>query len=161
MIQVIVDLIIPPILCTKDDICSQEESIYLVFTSCLFIIPAMYSYSKSLISYFVLLALCSIISINYWRKPQYGWRRNIDHIYAKILFFIFLFNGFIHINQPRYKFISCLNLLFLLLCYYLSNTTYDQNNKYNTTCGLYWYNYHMLFHILLTINMLIILYHIH
>jgi hypothetical protein len=127
--------------------CPQNESIWLVYTSLLFIIPAIYSYYKSFFFYSILFILSTIISISYWINPICGWRRNLDHIYAKLFFILFLFHNIFRINI-----LSFILIVGGIYCFYMSNRTY------NTLNTISWHTYHMLFHILITITILLLLY---
>ena len=62
----------------------------LVFSSFLFLIPAIYAYYVNLYFYTILSVLTFCISVNYWRKATIGFRRNLDLIFSKISFSIYV-----------------------------------------------------------------------
>ena len=55
-----------------------EYSKYLLYSSCFIGISAIIAYIMNNLYAFVYLILLLLTSINYWRKPEYGLRRNID-----------------------------------------------------------------------------------
>jgi len=156
--EYIYNLIIPPPPPNCSTIiCLNKENIYLVYTSYLFLIPAIYSFYKSLKIYTIILIFSTIISINYWINPTYGWRRNIDHIYSKIVFIIFFVNSYFYIQGYILNIIIYTCLFICITCFYFSNTVYN-HEQLNTKFGLYWYHYHMLFHVFVTVNLMVIIY---
>lgn len=120
------------------------------FIVIIFIIPAIYAYINKLYFYFILLSLTSIISINYWRKATYSWRRNIDLVFAKISFFIFIYNGILYVKTIYYLVPAYSGLIILLYCYYLSKKQLElkKNN---------WYKYHFIFHFIIMYEQIIII----
>ena len=95
---------------------------YLTLTSCLFFTSAIYSYSCRLYLLALIAALTSAISANFWRNPVPGIRRDIDLIYSKVAFCIFLSNGIYYIRGVPYIFLVCPTLG--VYVFYLSNMTY-------------------------------------
>jgi hypothetical protein len=57
---------------------SYDYSKYLLYSSYLIVISAVIAYIMNKVYAFVYLILLFITSVNYWRKPEYGLRRNID-----------------------------------------------------------------------------------
>ena len=57
----------------------------------------------------VVLGLLTITSFNFWRKPNYSWRRIVDRVYAKIAFTICFVNGI------RYYYLFTANTIFFLI----------------------------------------------
>lgn len=127
-----------------------EQSKWLVLSSYFFIIPAVYAYINKLYYYSILLTCTSLISANYWRKATYSWRRNTDLIFAKISFTVFVTNGIIYVRQIHYIITGYSGLCILLYCYYLSGKLLEVKNNN-------WYKYHMLFHLIMMYEQLIIL----
>lgn len=132
-----------------------EQTKWLVISSLLMILPSIYSFIYGLYFYTVLIILTSLISLFFWIKPTYSWRRNLDLIFGKISFTIFLYNGTCNISiNTSFCIISSYFLLCVLLyCYYLSNKLSYQKNKN-------WIKYHFIFHLLIIYEMFITLYSI-
>jgi hypothetical protein len=113
-----------------------ENSKYLCLSSLLFLLPAIYSYYIEFYYYTIGQCIMCFISINYWRKPQYDYRRYIDMFYATlcIIYAIYLTSYVMH-N------IILLGLwLSVVYNYYLSNKYYYNHNNI-------WLKYHIMFHI--------------
>jgi hypothetical protein len=130
-------------------VASFDETKWIILSSCLFIIPAIYSYYNNLYIYTIILVLTMIISINFWRDATYSWRRISDRIFAKLTFIFFFINGIIYITYLPFIIITCLGLVASFWCYYLSN-------KY---CGKnpFWWKYHITFHsIIVCLQLLVI-----
>ena len=130
-----------------------EQSKYLVFSSLFYFVPSIYSYMYCLYMHSLLLTVCTIISINYWRKATYGLRRNIDLFFAKITVVIFMYNGAIYVRYIPYIMIGYSNFAITLYLYYISGILLQEEK-------LHWYTYHMLFHLLTTCNAIIIIHSI-
>jgi hypothetical protein len=127
-----------------------DDTRWLVMSSCFFIFPSIYSYYKQLYLYSILLYLTSFISANYWRKATYSWRRNIDLIFAKISFTIFVINGIMYVRYIPYIITGYSGLIVLVYCYYCSGTLFKMNNEN-------WWKYHVLFHLIMTFEQMIII----
>lgn len=131
-------------------IAKYEQSKWLVLSSLFFMIPALYAFFMNLYFYFILLSLTTIISCGYWIKATYSWRRNLDLVFAKISFTIFLLSGILYIKNPIYLVLFYSGLANIIHCFYLSNKLFDKKNKN-------WIKYHFLFHIIMTFEAIIIL----
>jgi hypothetical protein len=127
-----------------------EQTKWLVLSSFFFIIPASYAFINKLYSHFLLLLFTSLISANYWRKATYSWRRNMDLIFAKIAFIIYLSNLIYYVRTLYYLLSGYTGILVLLYYYNLSN-------KYHYLKNNNWYKYHFIFHIILTYEQFIII----
>ena len=131
-------------------IAPYENTRWLVLSSLFFTIPSIYAFINSLYNFSILLLFTSLISINYWRKATYSWRRNMDLIFAKLSFIIFLFNGIFYVRSVIYLITGYTGLIFLLYCYYLSAKLLKLKNNN-------WYKYHMVFHLIMTYEQIIII----
>ena len=126
------------------------HSKWLVLSSFFFIIPATYAFINNLYSYSVLLFSTSLISANYWRKATYSWRRDMDLIFAKFSFIVFVSNGIFYVRNLNYIISGYTCLIALLYCYYLSGKLLELK-KDN------WYKYHFMFHFIMTYEQIIII----
>jgi hypothetical protein len=123
---------------------------WLVLSSFFFLIPSIYAYINKLHSYCVLLFFTSLISANYWRKATYSWRRNMDLIFAKISFVVFVSNGILYVRKLHYVVPGYTGLIVLVYCYYLSGKLLEMKNDN-------WYKYHFVFHFIMTYEQIIII----
>lgn len=122
----------------------------LVYSSCLFIIPSIYAYYTDHYFYSVLLFSTSAISVNYWRDATYGWRRNLDLIFAKVSFGVFVSNGIMTVRNIPDMMIGYLLLVLCIYFYYLSSISWKIQN-------VHWYKYHILFHVCIMCEQMIII----
>ena len=121
---------------------------WLVLSSMFFMVPSVYAFSNKLYSLGFLLNCTSLISANYWRKATYSWRRNLDLVFSKIAFVVFVSNGVFYIRTINYIVPSYAGLVALSYCYYLSGKLYPNND---------WYKYHFAFHLILTFEQFIVI----
>lgn len=131
-------------------IAEWNESKWLVVSSFFFTVPATYAFINNLYSYSSLLFLTSLISANYWREATYSWRRDLDLIFSKISFVVFVSNGVLYVTSITYNITGYIGLCILLYCYYLSDKLLKLKNNN-------WYKYHMMFHLIMMYEQLIIL----
>jgi len=145
----------------------------IVISSCLFLIPTIYSFYTKQYFYTTILLLTFGISINYWRKATYGFRRNLVLIFSKISFIIFVSSQiiYIHYSSPlllgypifqitdisKRRFLASYISLILIGCFYdLSNYNYYYYYHRNNNEKI-WIKFHMLFHLFCSINQTLIL----
>jgi len=126
----------------------REEGRWIAISSLFFIGPGIYSYYKLLPYHSLMIFICSAISSNYWREPTYGWRRDMDLMYAKFIFTVFFSSGLYYIRNPSYMAISYPNAVALIYCYYMSNKLSTNKNKELNHSN--WYKYHMMYHAIMT-----------
>ena len=129
-------------------IADWRETRWIVGSSITFFIPAIYcraSYTNT-----ILLVVTSIISANFWRKATYSWRRDLDLVYAKFVFTVFVLEGVHYVRYTPYVIISYPLMSTLIYCYYLSE-------KYHQIKYPYWYCYHVAFHLMMTCELFMIL----
>ena len=132
-----------------EEIAKWKESRWLVLSSSLFLIPTSYGYYKKIYSYSTLLLFTSLVSMNYWRKATYSWRRMADLILSKITFVVFVYKG-IYVNYLPYMIIGYPTLIGLSYCFYLSGKLWKLKNKN-------WWKYHIAFHTLLSCELMMIM----
>ena len=127
-----------------------EESKWIVRSSFFFTVPSIYALVQEQYSLSLLLLGTSLVSANYWRKATYSWRRNLDLVFAKVSFTVFVYNGVIHVKSLPLVLSGYSGLGLLVYLFYLSNSLWEQKNKQ-------WVNFHVLFHFLMMCEQLIIL----
>jgi len=128
---------------------------WLVLSSFLMMFPCVYSYYHKMYFYTVTTFATSLVSANYWRKPRYDYRRNLDLIFSKLSFIIYFSNGIIYIYESKNvvdftKINMILTLFGIIYCYYFSTKLYKLKNNN-------WWKYHILFHLFVTYEKMIIL----
>ena len=125
-----------------------HKSRWLVLSSAMMIAPL---YIQQRINYnTIITCITSLISINYWRRAVYGWRRTMDIITANIAGIIMFVNGIIYIRYTPYVMISASGLLILMYSFYLSCV-------YNAVKRQSWWKYHLLFHTIAICELFILL----
>ena len=125
-----------------------HKSRWLVLSSAMMIAPL---YIHQHINYnTIITCITSLISINYWRRAVYGWRRTMDIITANIAGIIMFTKGIIYIRYTPYVMISACGLLILAYSFYLSCV-------YNAVKRQSWWKYHLLFHTIAICELFILL----
>ena len=123
----------------------------LVFSSFLFIVPALYAYTHGMLLYAALLSTTSLVSANYWRDPfTPSWRKVADLVVAKVSFATFVISGILYVRDLRFMLVAYPGLIALIYCYYESCAGFCRGNE-----G--WYVYHFAFHVVMTCELIIIL----
>jgi len=137
---------------TNEDIyiAKWEDTRWLVLSSFFFTVPSIYAFIINMYSYSLLLLCTSLISANYWRKATYSWRRDLDIIFAKISFVVFFSNGVYYVKSVGYVITGYSGIIILLYCYYLSGKLFKLKNNN-------WYKYHLMFHLIMAYEQLIII----
>jgi len=131
-------------------IAEWEHSKWLLLSSFLFLIPTVYGLYKELYVWSIMLCITTIISANYWRDACVGWRRDLDLWYAKLMFIVFCSAMVYYVDYEPYAIFGYTAFFVILFMYYKS----AQAHYYKYA---HWWMYHVGFHILLTIEELIIL----
>ena len=132
------------------EIAKWNESKWLVLSSFLFTIPAAFAFHHHLYSYSSLLLMTTVVSINYWRDARFSERRNLDIFVARTGFVVFFITGILRVTYTPYVIIGYTGTGCLALSYFISGKMWNEKNPN-------WYRYHMLFHLLLMCEQLIIL----
>jgi hypothetical protein len=123
---------------------------WLVMSSGFFLLPAWYAYLLRLNSFSLLLVATSLISANYWRKATYSWRRQVDLLFAKYSFAVFVGNGIIYVRKVEFAVPAYSGLVLILYCFYQSSQKWTLRD--NT-----WFQFHFCFHLLMACEQWIIL----
>ena len=117
-----------------------QDSQYPMYSSGLFLIPAMYSFQKKQNFHGVLLLTSAVISINYWRCATYGWRRNLDLLFSKISFATFVLTKYRQINYTKDEIINLhIKLSNVITYFFLSKILFENRHPY-------WKYAHIMFH---------------
>jgi hypothetical protein len=122
----------------------------LLFSTSLFIIPTIYGYYNKQYALSTISLLSMVASMNYWRKPVSGTRKNMDLIISKIAGAMYFFYGYNQVNGTVFRIFGYTNGFAMI-------------SLYNTSCILYelksntWEYYHIMFHISIVIGKMIVL----
>ena len=130
-------------------IADWEQTKWLVISSSLFLIPAVYSLYKGLYLWSFLLCMTTLISVNYWRDAEIGWRRDLDLWFAKFIFCTFCAAMVYYVEYVPYAAFGYTALFLVLFLYYKSVQSYYYQHEH-------WWVYHALFHVFLTLEQCII-----
>ena len=86
-----------------------EEYSQIIFTSSfLFGVTAIYAYVKKRYDISILLIIMLIASLNYWRDPRRGVRRNIDRVLSITAFLYIFAHAIVLQNISIFSYIFCL-----------------------------------------------------
>ena len=124
---------------------------YLICSTSTFIFPIIYASKKKNNT----LVFCSIMavagSLNYWRKPCLGYRRNIDLVTSKLSCVAYFYYGWNHIIGFFPLLIGFNNLYWMYYFYNQScNKFYANDNR--------WKYYHIGFHLFTSISKMYVIY---
>jgi hypothetical protein len=105
----------------------QYKFIYKI--SFLSIVSAVYA----IFNKHYLISLCPagvfITSINYWRKPEYSWRRNLDMIYVQLALMYQIYSAYMSQYMIQYY----MTMVLALSMYPLSIYYYKKNLHWHST----------------------------
>ena len=133
----------------KRFVIQPHESRILLTTSCLNLFPIYVAYQQSLWLYVCTSTGTMVCSLLYWHNPIHGWRRNLDLIYAKYTFVLYLGSGIWYVPPGFPSFLFYLGALSIF-------QTYTMTYVYPRI----WIRYHVLFHILYICVKMYVLYYV-
>ena len=113
-----------------DTVLPKEYADILFWISFLIGFTAIYALIKKKYDISVICFVIFITSLNYWREPKTGFRRNID-IVAVILGFIYLFSRAIMLNIQSLVFWICCTAV--MLTYAMSWVSYGYGYVFEST----------------------------
>ena len=106
-------------------------------------IPAFYALLYKLFFMSAVLSFLSFSSFNFWRKPNYSWRRIFDRVYAKFAFSVCLFNGIRFFYFDPFTPFAFISFVFF---YFLSNLFCNDSLCFTNSINPIWLKFHFLFH---------------
>ena len=128
-----------------------QPNYWLVCSTSTLIFPIVYAYKKNNKILTISSTIALFGSLNYWRKPCIGYRKNIDLITSKLSVLAYFYYGYNHIIGLYSRLFGYTNLYFLYYFYNKScNNFYLQNKN--------WKYYHVAFHLFGTIGQLYVIY---
>lgn len=115
---------------------------YICASSLLFLVPSLLSFyiNAHILGYCGIIT--TIVSMNYWRRVEYGFRRNLDLVCSRIMITIGSGYYLLYYNNTIYDIVLFCFLGKVLSVLYLTS---DFKNEY-------WYVYHMTFHFMLMLS---------
>lgn len=138
----------------NEQLAKCKQTHYLLFSSSFFLVPVYYGLSCRIYSHTILLFICWLASVNYWRKPVVSIRRTMDLIMSNVTMIDYTIHGFLYVRNPLWFVIGITNGTIIGYAYYTSTTIFHQKLPY-------WWKYHMLFHLFCAINQTLVLSFIH
>jgi hypothetical protein len=117
---------------------SMRPNYYLVGTSTLFLLPALYGYSKGIPILPTVTVFTTLVSINYWKNPVEGFRKNMDLIFSKFSATTYVIYGNLYM-KPTNLFYGYINLFFIFYLYHMSCLFHRKSDPL-------WVVYHIAFH---------------
>lgn len=126
------------------------ESICLVFSSFLFLLPGIFALKCGAFSPGFVSVVTAIVSANYWRDAGPGIRRNLDLLVAKVSFCIYFVYGAMFVRHHLLLWIGWPICALIIFSYLLSNHHWKFFRKR-------WVIFHMLFHFFVAIEQLIVI----
>ena len=127
------------------------QSIWLVFSSCFFLLPAIYARSMHCYLFYYLSIITSLMSAIHWIQAETGLRQKIDILTAIVSFFIYFVTGVIFIRGYILLTLGIIGLFFMLSCFYLSH-------KMASIGSSKWICFHFCFHICVALEQLLVIY---
>lgn len=128
----------------------SHQANYIVLSSILFLIPAIYSYINGEYLIAGSLVISTILSIVFWSDARYTWRRILDRTYAKFSFLYFFITGILYVTWLPFLIMGYMGLFGLTYCYYMSNKHCHNKNEV-------WWKYHVAFHVITICTQLMII----
>lgn len=108
----------------------KDQSDLLFWTSFLILFTAIYAFIKRKYDISAFCFLVFITSLNHWRDPQFGFRRNLD-VAAVCLGFMYIFLRAILINVRSLVFWTC--YLVVVLLFGVGWNIYDMGYVWEST----------------------------
>lgn len=113
---------------------------WICLSSCFFMVPCIYAYLNSLYLYSIASMLASIFSVNHWRSADYGFKRTIDIIVARVASIIYVVSWGIY-SEGIYFYGYGIPMLLIVISSYL----------YSDYLSIRWHQHwvwvHMFFHL--------------
>ena len=127
------------------------QSKYIVCSSAGFLIPATIFYWNGHYLYGHGMIITSVVSMNYWKDVDYkSWRRTLDLVWSKVSFTVYFVTGLMNVKYEYYT--ICLMITVALASMFHISDSLSQKHIHEYE----WVWCHMIFHWLLTINLILV-----
>ena len=103
----------------------KEQCRFICKASCLSLISLFYAIHREYYGMTIVPGGVFLTSINYWRNPDYSWRRTVDIFYVKTSLF---FNIFVAYHTDR--FYAYLSIISISILFYLIGIEYYKRKMY-------------------------------
>ena len=123
------------------------QSRTLLLTSSLSVIPIYVACDRGLWFHAMTSTGTYLCSVLYWYHPIHGWRRNLDLIYAKYSFVVYLATGFMYIPIVEYNNVA-IDIDMRSVYFWLASMSIALTYRMTYIHPHIWIRYHILFHIL-------------
>ena len=130
-----------------DTILSKNQYMYLYKSSYITIITILYALYQNQYIFAIMDACVLLTSINYWRKPDYSWRRYLDMTIVKIAL---VYHCIVAYNNTCTMYYIITSIA--ILCYIISIYYYKINKNWKSTF------FHVLLHIIGNIGNIVLYY---
>ena len=117
----------------------NNENKYMMKSSLLFLLPGLYGLKRKEYTCSSLMILGSLISLNYWRDPKPGFRRNLDLYFVRFCVPTFGYNILYSIDTWYNIFLISGIYGIGKLFFFKASYEYYKKNRF-------WYIYHLGFH---------------
>ena len=109
------------------EILHRNQYVYLWHMSWLAFYSGLYSVYRAQPWYIVVCPFgVWLTSINYWRKPDYSWRRYLDIVYVHCAVFNHICYAYYSQYKYQYYFLLSIGIMYYHLgCYYYSKNNYE------------------------------------
>jgi hypothetical protein len=124
---------------------------HLLLSSSSFLFPIAYAFAKGKRTLFFATILALFGSLNYWRKPIEGYRKNIDLVTSNLSCCIYVYYGYSNIIYFYPQLIGWNNLALMIYFFNRSCKKYAVNDST-------WVQDHFLFHVIITMSKIYIIY---
>lgn len=128
-------------------LCEYQRNI-LVCSSAIILIPAYYAHNREFIVLSTISSVTSFVSINYWRLPIIGLRRNLDLGFSKLLFAVYFLLGSSKMLYLRND--ALLGCISIIINYIISSILWEKDNSY-------WIYFHVGFHVSVALEQCIVI----
>ena len=119
------------------------ESNYMVMSSMLFLVPSVYAYVQHMYVHSCGFGFIAFASINYWKHPQLGFRRDLDIVTARTSSALGITYYMMHTSR-RQQWYMIVGSGCMIGLYSISRHRYYHQ--------LPWVKYHVAFHIMVMLN---------
>ena len=102
----------------------QDQGYFLCIVSCIHMVTFLYAFKQGLFYLAIHPFIVFFTSINYWRKPMYDWRRNLDIICVFFALSTHILHSIKAQNRTLYCYITTFALLFYPISWYLLKNKY-------------------------------------
>lgn len=128
-----------------------SRSIWLVFSSCFFLVPGLYAFINSCFFIGLVSSLTTLMSVAHWVKAESGLRQKIDRCTASVSFVIYFMAGILFLRGLLLFAVGLPGVILMLSCFYMSH-------KMLAIGSSKWIYFHFCFHVFVALEQLLVVY---